>query len=132
MSDWQSRMNALTETANILLNKNVIDLPLVDGRILEVYVAISAQERAMGLNDIAYIDLDGMLFVYERPSYTPFTMNNMMMDLDIGWYRHDGSLIKRGTYQAGYDQPLFSPEAYSYVLETEAGALDDTALLIRL
>jgi uncharacterized membrane protein (UPF0127 family) len=131
MNDWQSRMDALSETANLLRNRNVIDLAFQNGRTLEVYVAISAQERAIGLNDLSFIDLDGMLFVYETASYTPFTMAKMMMDLDIGWYRADGSLIRRGTWPAGHSGPLFSSEPYSYVLETEAGLLDDTPLLIR-
>lgn len=131
MIDWQLQMDALAETARLLVNRNVIDLPFLNGRELEVYVAISPEERAIGLNDISFIDLDGMLFVYHAPSYTPFTVAKMMMDLDIAWYRKDGSLIQRGTYEAGYSQPLYCSEAYSYVLETEAGALDDTPLLLK-
>lgn len=131
MNDWQQKMDALAESAKLLLNRNVIDLPFANGKVLEVYVAISPEERAVGLNDLSFIDLDGMLFVYHTPSYTPFTVASMMMDLDIGWYRSDGSLIQRKTYEAGYREPIYSPEPYSYVLETEAGGLDDTPLQLK-
>jgi uncharacterized membrane protein (UPF0127 family) len=127
---WQSKIETLVETAKLLLNRNVIDLPLIDGRVLEVYVAISSEERAIGLNNISYIDLDGMLFVYQMPSYTPFTVAKMQMDLDVAWYRQDGSLIKRGTWKAGSTEALYAPEPYSYVLEAESGTLDDTPLKI--
>lgn len=129
---WQAKMDALIETAALLLNRNVIDLPFVNGRVLEVYVAISKEERAIGLNDLSFIDLDGMLFVYDLPSYTPFTVAKMQMELDVAWYRQDGSLIQRGTYAPGSKEPLYASEPYSYVLEAEAGTLDDTALKVSL
>lgn len=121
----------LRSTANFFQSRNVLDIHFLDGSTYEVYLAISPQERQRGLSEVAWIDLDGMLFVYSQPSYTPFTMEKMQMDLDIGWYAADGSLIKKGTFKAGTTEPLYSPQPFSYVLEVPAGTLTNSNLKVR-
>lgn len=132
MSDWSLQMDAVCATARYFMNCNVMDVEFVDGSQLEVYIAISPEERSRGLSEVSSIDLDGMMFVYSRPSYTPFTMEKMMMDLDIAWYAADGSIIKAGTYMRGQLGPLYSPQPYSYVLEVPAGTLPEANLKVRL
>jgi uncharacterized membrane protein (UPF0127 family) len=131
MSDWFQQMNAVCDTARYFMNCNVMDIEFMDGSQLEVYVAISPEERNRGLSEVSSIDLDGMLFVYSRPSYTPFTMKKMMMDLDIAWYGVDGSIIQNGTYIMGQTEPIYSPQPYSYVLEVPAGTLPKASLKVR-
>lgn len=132
MSDWSDQMEMLRSTASFFQSRNVLDIHFLDGSTYEVYLAISPQERQQGLSEVAWIDLDGMLFVYNQPSYTPFTMAKMQMDLDIAWYGVDGSLIKKGTYKAGLQEPLYSPKPYFYVLETPAGTLTNSNLKVRM
>lgn len=131
METWAEEMEMLRSTASFFQSSNVLDIHFLDGSTYEVYLAISPQERQKGLSEVAWIDLDGMLFVYSQPSYTPFTMAKMQMDLDIGWYASDGALIKKGTYKAGLREPLYCPQPFSYVLEVPAGTLTDSNLKVR-
>lgn len=128
--DWEDRMSNVMDSALLLRNRNVIDLNFVNGSTIEVYVAISPEERAIGLSSLSYLDLDGMLFIYETPSFTPFTVDKMEMDISISWYRADGTNIKTEIFEAGTKSPIFSPEPYSYVLETEATFVPEFDLLI--
>lgn len=131
MKEWSLKMNAVCSTARYFMNCNVMDIEFVDGSQLEVYIAISPDERSRGLSEVSSIDLDGMMFVYSRPSYAPFTMAKMEMDLDIAWYAADGSLIKKGTYVKTYPKPIYTPQPYSYVLEVPAGTLPNANLKVR-
>lgn len=132
MLDWQTQMDALCSTARFLSTCNVIDVAFANGERREVYVAISPEERQQGLAEVASLDLDGMLFFYATPSFVPFTMAKMMMDLDIAWYNESGELLKFGTFQAGSQEPLFCSAAFSYVLEAPAGTLPKSNLKVRV
>jgi len=132
MLDWQTQMDALCSTARYFATCNVIDIVFVNGEHREVYVAISPDERQRGLAEVASLDLDGMLFFYANPSFVPFTMAKMMMDLDIAWYNQSGELLKFGTFQAGSQAPLFCQQAFSYVLEAPADTLPQVDLKVRL
>lgn len=131
MDNWLSNMQSVCDTARFFSTCNVMDISFTDGTELEVYVAISPEERSQGLSEVSSIDLDGMLFVYQRPSYTPFTMAKMQMDLQIAWYAVDGSVIQSGSYPSGYPDPIYSPKPYSYVLEVPDGALPNSNLKVR-
>jgi|JI9StandDraft_2_1071091.scaffolds.fasta_scaffold46679_4 uncharacterized membrane protein (UPF0127 family) len=130
MNEWYEKMNAVCSTARYFANRNVIDVEFQDGSQLEVYVAISQIERQRGLSEVAFIDLDGMLFAYSLPSLVPFTMKAMLMDLDIAWYSADGSVLKFGTYKAGDKTPLCCPLPFSYVLEAPADTLTRSNLKV--
>jgi len=87
---------------------------------MDVYVAKTDAQHKAGLAGLTKLDKAGMLFVYEEPSSTPFTMAKMLFDLDVSFYDKDGNLLKHGTYNAGYAGPVFCRD-YSYVLESPAG-----------
>lgn len=124
-------MNAAIASKRLLGKLNVIDIGFTNGTYLEVYAAISKEEKSTGLSTLPYLDVDGMMFFYETPSYNPFTMADMGFDLDIGWYDSTGAVIKHGTYEAGYSSPIFSPKPYSYVIETKAGNLPSVNLKVQ-
>ena len=131
MNNWDKKMAFAIDSAKLLPKLNVIDVEFINSDRLEVYIALTKEERAIGLSTIPYLDLDGMLFLYEKPSFNPFTMNDMGFNLDIGWYDHEGKLIKSGSFEAGYSAPLFSPKPYVYVIETLAGHLPSGDLRVR-
>jgi uncharacterized membrane protein (UPF0127 family) len=130
MDNWEEKMDAIIASKRILDKLNVIDISFTGGQLLEVYVAISKEERSSGLQSIPYLDVDGMMFFYDKPSFNPFTMKDVGFDLDIGWYDIGGVCIKRGTYNSGLDAPIFSPKPYSYVIETLAGKLPASNLKV--
>jgi len=134
MSDdfmWEHRMAAVCETASFLINCDVIDISFSNGTTREVYVAISKAQRAKGLSCISYVDLDGMLFYYDQPSFVPFTMAKMEIAIDIAWYDATGTLIKLASFEPGYAHPIFCPKAFSYVLEAPAGTIPQSNLKVR-
>lgn len=116
-------MEAIIASGKLLKRLNIIDINFINGQTLEVYAALDKIEKSIGLSTIPYLDIDGMIFFYETPSFNPFTMKDMGFDLDIGWYDNAGKCIKRGTFKAGFEGPLFSPKRYTYVIETLAGRL---------
>jgi len=124
-------MKIVQDTARLLDKFNVIDVEFDNGEVLEVYVAMTREERAVGLSTVPYLDVDGMLFYYETASYVPFTMIDMGFDLDIAWFDSDGTLIKSGTFEAGYSQPIFCSRPFNYVIETMAGVLPTTNLKVK-
>lgn len=123
MNNWIDKMEAVIASGRLLNRLNIIDINFINGQDLEVYAALDKVEKSIGLSTIPYLDVDGMIFFYEKPSFNPFTMKDMGFDLDIGWYDASGQCIKRGTFKAGFENPIFSPKPYSYVIETLAGRL---------
>lgn len=118
-TDWSSKIEALNVTAKTLAGLDVLDISFTDGTEYEVYVAATQQQRINGLSNIASLDLDGMLFCYETPSYAPFTMKGMLIDIEIAWYTREGELIAKRALSAGQDEePIYSPRPYMYVLES--------------
>ena len=128
--EWIQAMNAAVDTALFFDDFDVIDIKFVDGSSMEVYVAVSPAQRARGLASISSIDLDGMLFFYQTPTYVPFTAKKMLMDIDVAWYTEDGKLIQKITAKAGQGA-MYCPEAFSYVLEAPLGLIPDSSLLVR-
>jgi uncharacterized membrane protein (UPF0127 family) len=130
MNNWEFKMDAAVKSARLLNQLNVIDVDFVNGSSLEVYVAMSKEEKSIGLSTIPYLDTDGMMFFYEKPSYNPFTVIDMGFDIDIAWYSRDGKCIKSGTFAAGTHGALFSPKPYTYVIETLANNLPKSDLKV--
>jgi uncharacterized membrane protein (UPF0127 family) len=131
MDDWYKKMSRLQSSAAYFLTRDVLDVEFENGEVLELYVAITQQERSSGLSNISVLDLDGMMFFYETPSFVPFTMSNMLMDLNIAWYDQAGKLIKSGQFKAEDPTPIFCPSAFSYVIETPVGELPGGNLKLR-
>lgn len=111
----------ITKTASFYASADVIDIKFTDGRTLEVYVAIDERARAHGLRGISSLDLGGMLFCYNTPVHTPFTMEGMSMDLDIAWFDEAGKLLGHETCTKDHPYPVIAPSYFSYVLECQAG-----------
>jgi uncharacterized membrane protein (UPF0127 family) len=98
-------------------------------------VADNTDERATGLmrrNDLG--SYDGMLFVFDKPTTSSFTMSDVPVPLDIGWYDAEGRPVDLLLMQPCPDRsvsecPEYSSRgAYSYAVETLGGELPGGAL----
>ncbi|HMG28347.1 MAG TPA: DUF192 domain-containing protein [Acidimicrobiia bacterium] len=107
----------------------------VGGDCRRVVVADSIDERATGL--MRRSDLGpyaGMLFVFDRPTSSFFTMSDVPVPLDIGWYDVDGRPVDRTLMQpcpqrSPAECPVYqSKGSYWYALETLGGDLPSGAL----
>jgi uncharacterized membrane protein (UPF0127 family) len=107
----------------------------VGGNCRRIVVADAVDERATGL--MGRRDLgpyDGMLFVFGGPTQGPFTMSDVPVPLDIGFYDAGGRPVDRLTMQPcpgrrPSECPLYrSRGAYRYALETLQGGLASGAL----
>ena len=97
---------------------------------LRLVVADSLDERVAGLR--GHTDLgpyDGMLFVFQGPTDTGFTMSGVTVPLQIGWYGSDGSrssgtLMKPCPEKAETECPVYRANGpYEYAVETHEGEL---------
>jgi uncharacterized membrane protein (UPF0127 family) len=131
MNDWQIRMDRLVESSAFLNKLNVLEVAFDNGSVLDLYVAVNPQERARGLSHVEALDTDGMLFYYDKPSFVPFTTEEMLIPINIAWYDAKGNLIKYGTWDNSHKGPIFSPQAFSYVIETPAGILPEANLKVK-
>jgi uncharacterized membrane protein (UPF0127 family) len=107
----------------------------IGGDCRRVVVADEVDERAVGLmrrRDLG--PYDGMLFVFERPTQGSFTMSNVPVPLDIGWYDAGGRPVDRLVMQPCPDRSVSecprygSRGPYSYAVETLEGELPAGAL----
>jgi len=121
--NWLDRLNLVCDTARFIMDLDVIDVSFESGHSLELYVAVSQRDRAQGLSNLSSLDVDGMIFYYPTPTYVPFGMRNMEMDLDIGWFDASGKMIGHGSYDRNHKHPIVSPRPFSYVIETPKGTL---------
>jgi uncharacterized membrane protein (UPF0127 family) len=107
----------------------------IGGDCRRAVVADEVDERAVGLmrrRDLG--PYDGMLFVFDRPTQGSFTMSNVPVPLDIGWYDAGGRPVDRLVMQPCPDRPVSecpsyrSRGPYSYAVETLEGELPAGAL----
>ena len=107
----------------------------VDGDCRHVVVADDVDERATGL--MRRRDLGpyrGMLFVFDGPTSSSFTMSDVPVPLDIGWYDAAGRLVDHTLMQpcpqgSPAECPLYrSKGPYRYALETLGGDLPSGAI----
>jgi uncharacterized membrane protein (UPF0127 family) len=97
----------------------------IGGDCRRIVVADAGGERAVGLmrrRDLgAY---DGMLFVFDRSTQGAFTMSQVPVPLDIGWYDAAGRPVDRLVMQPCSGRPVLdcpsyrSRGPYSYAVET--------------
>jgi uncharacterized membrane protein (UPF0127 family) len=107
----------------------------IGGDCRHVVVADAVDERVVGLmrrRDLgAY---DGMLFVFGGTTQGAFTMSNVPVPLDIGFYDGAGRPVDRLLMQPCPDRPVSecpsyrSRGAYRYAVETLQGGLPGGAL----
>ena len=100
-------------------------------RCLRLVVADSQEEREAGLRDHS-ADLgpyDGMLFVFQGPSESAFTMSGVDDPLDIAFFDQDGSRNSTRTMEpcpekAEAQCPVYRADGpYLFAVETKAGEL---------
>ena len=103
----------------------------VGGQPFEVVLADDGDERYQGLRERDDIGpYDGMLFVFEGPTSTSFTMSTVPVPLEIGFYDADGRVVDRILMQPCPDVqarcPLYEPKGpFTYALETLKGDLPE-------
>ena len=101
----------------------------VGGRCMRLVVADSPAELVQGLRGRRNIGgYDGMLFVFEGPTESGFTMSTVRVPLDIGFYDAEGNLVStrsmKPCLEAEIDCPTYrSDEPYTYAIETLEGEL---------
>jgi uncharacterized membrane protein (UPF0127 family) len=106
----------------------------VGARCLRLVVADELEERVDGLRGRERLGpYDGMLFVYEAPSTSSFTMSGVPVPLDIGFYGGRGRRVDREELepcpQADASCPPYSSGSrYRFALETLRGELPSGAL----
>ena len=106
----------------------------VGGRCLRVVVADDEPERVQGLRQRRDLGpYDGMLFVFDAPTQTTFTMSTVPVALEIGFYDADGAPVSQRHMQpcphAEADCPSYSAgAAFTLALETLGGKLPSGAL----
>lgn len=130
MIDLAQTLKDISDSYRFLASLNVIDISFESGHSLEVYVALDQHEKRRGLAHLDAIDTDGMLFCYDTPTYSPFTMKDMKFDLDIGWFDYSGKLINHQTWVAGSKLPMVCHRSFSYALEVPSGTLPISNLKI--
>jgi uncharacterized membrane protein (UPF0127 family) len=95
-------------------------------------VARTDTERQRGLGGHAPLgETDGMLFVFERPSFHAFWMKGMLFPLDLMWIEN-GQVVYVERNAPNYPPetsdrvlPIYAPPALAtYVLEVNAGFAD--------
>lgn len=91
-----------------------------------VAVADDSHERAQGLRGVSVLDdVDGMLFVWDEDTTTPFVMEDTSMPLDIAFFAADGTLVDLLAMEPCEVAPCPRYEArgpYRYALEAPRGA----------
>ncbi len=101
----------------------------VGRKVLDTVIADATDERIEGLRQRRDLGrYDAMLFAYDEPTATRFTMSTVPVALDIGFYDAFGRLVDRLRMEpcAGSeaDCPVYSAKApFVYALETLAGDL---------
>jgi uncharacterized membrane protein (UPF0127 family) len=107
----------------------------IGGDCRHVVVADSTDERATGLMRRSNLgSYDGMLFVFDAPISSSFTMSEVPVPLDIGWYDAAGRPVDRLLMQPCPDRsvsdcPVYrSRGSYTYAFETLGGQLPSGAL----
>jgi uncharacterized membrane protein (UPF0127 family) len=103
----------------------------VGGEPFEVVLADEGDERYQGLRERDTLGpYDGMLFVFDSPSRSSFTMSTVPVPLDIGFYDERGRIIDRLLMKPCADSqstcPLYNASGpFTYALETLKGDLPE-------
>lgn len=124
-------MEKICRLGSFLRSCNVLPVSFKNGETIDVFIALTPEQRSQGLAGFSSLSADGMLFCYETPSYAPYTMQDMLFDLDIAFFSSDGTLISWSTEKAGSIAPVTCSQQYNYVLECPAGTFVQSSLVVR-
>lgn len=95
----------------------------IGGKSYDVRIADTEESRRIGLSKETELPEDeGMLFVFEEPSTSPFTMAETSIDLDIIFIDEEGEVIEVQSVKAHDEKPVECKEEYCYVLEVNYGS----------
>jgi len=102
-------------------------------KCFKVEIPLSPEEFYQGLMFRKHLDYDkGMLFIFEEPKKYGFWMKNTYIPLDIIWLNQEGKVvfIKKNaqTCPPAFCQPIYPDKEAKYVLEVNAGVVDDIGL----
>ncbi len=91
----------------------VVPLTLPSGKVLQVEVMISDEDRAMGLMFRPSLAPDrGMLFLFDRPDFHGIWMKNCKFPIDIVWLDEEKKVVhvKEGAPPCKADPcPVYQP-----------------------
>jgi uncharacterized membrane protein (UPF0127 family) len=104
----------------------VVPLTLPSGKVLQVEVMVSDEDRAMGLMFRPSLPLDrGMLFVFDSSEFHGFWMKNCKFPIDMVWLDEDKRIVhvSEAVPPCKADPcPTYSPlRRARYVLEINTG-----------
>lgn len=90
---------------------------------VRAWLADSEEKRRRGLMGVEHLAADaGMLFVFPRPAMPRFWMRNTPLNLDIGFFDAERTLISYDHMRANDTDTLHSPpRPAKYALEVTAG-----------
>ncbi len=92
----------------------------IGGKDFDVEVADTEEKRVDGLSRVKKLaDDEGMLFIFEEPTTTTFTMAETSIDLDICFIDGDGVVISVESVKAKTKEPVRCSQPYSFVLEVK-------------
>lgn len=97
--------------------------------VLHVAIASTLAQRNQGLSDVTELPaaIDGMLFVWDRPTSTTFHMRGVSFPLDVWFFDMSGQLIgsaRMETCPDGDCTGYATPGPVMWALETRAGEWD--------
>ena len=104
----------------------VVPLTLPSGKVLQVEVMVSDEDRAMGLMFRSSLAEDrGMLFLFERPDFHSIWMKNCRFPIDIVWLDEEKKVVdvKEAAPPCKADPcPVYQPmRRASWVVEISSG-----------
>jgi uncharacterized membrane protein (UPF0127 family) len=104
----------------------VVPLTLPSGKVLQVEVMVSDEDRAMGLMFRPSLAEDhGMLFLFENPDFHAIWMKNCKFPIDIVWLDEAKNVVdvKEGAPPCKADPcPVYQPlRRASWVVEISSG-----------
>ena len=106
----------------------------VGGECKQLVVADAEAERVAGLRGReTAAPYDGMVFVFDGPTTTAFTMSGVVDPIQIAFYDGDGRPVSRRLMtpcpKADASCPVYEADAqFAYAVETRPGALPTGAL----
>jgi uncharacterized membrane protein (UPF0127 family) len=104
----------------------IVPLTLPSGKVLEVEIMATDQDRAMGLMFRPSLSVDhGLLFVFGESDFHGFWMKNCRFPIDIVWLDEKGRVVHLAESVPPCKSdpcPVYEPlQRASYVVEMNAG-----------
>lgn len=133
--DQQSQEDESSDKADPVYETNSVDI-IVDAQkkiSVNVELAKTAEERKLGLSFRQYLgDYDGMLFIFDSDTSSPFWMKDMKIPLDIIFVDSNYFIVDIKEAQAPctstYCPNIYSSAPFRYVLEVNSGFVEKNGI----